>query len=107
MLDAVLLGLLLLVGGRHDPGLRADPLTLRNTKLEEFGDRHGKAVCAFYKQTVPGQSVCSHYLLLKEQCFVSRIRHGVLLKHFILYERVIRPVAKVGSQSAIGRCPPG
>jgi hypothetical protein len=54
MLDAVLLGLLLLVGGRHDPGLRADPLTLGDTELEEFGDHRGKAVRASYKQTVPG-----------------------------------------------------
>ena len=54
MLDAVLLGLLLLVGGRHDPGLRADPLTLGDTELEEFGDNRGKATRAFYKQIVPG-----------------------------------------------------
>lgn len=99
MLDAALLGLLLLVGGRHDPGLRADPLTLGDTELEEFGNHGGKAVRAFYKQTVPGQSVCSH-LLLKEQRFVSSIRHGVLLKRFVLYERVIRPVGEVGNQSA-------
>ena len=53
MLGAVLLGLLVLVGGRHGPGLRADPLTLGHTELEEFGDNRGKATRAFYKQIVP------------------------------------------------------
>ena len=51
-----------------------------------------------------GRARCSH-LLLKEQCFVSSIRHDVLLKRFVLYKRVIRPVVVVENQSAIGRYP--
>ena len=44
MVGAVLLGLLLIIGGGQDPRLRGDPLTLGDTKLKEFGNGRGEAI---------------------------------------------------------------
>jgi len=43
----MLLGLLLFIRGRHDPGLRGDPLTLGDTEFEEFGDNRGETARVF------------------------------------------------------------
>ena len=49
---SILLGLLLFIRGRHDPGLRGDPLTLGDTEFEEFGDNRGETARMLCQQIV-------------------------------------------------------
>ena len=79
----------LVVDGLHDPRLRGDPLTLRDTDLKESDDDRGETICPV--PSAPLGRTRKRDLLLEEQCFVSRIRLHVLLERFILHQRVIRP----------------
>jgi hypothetical protein len=94
----VLLGLLLFVGGQQDPGLRAGPLTLRDTELEEFDENRREAVRVFCQPNCTRSERGRGGSLLKEQCFVSSIRLDVLPESLVLHERVIRPDAVVRNQ---------
>ena len=49
---SILLGLLLFIRGRHDPGLRGDPLTLGDAEFEEFGDNRGETARVFCQQKI-------------------------------------------------------
>jgi hypothetical protein len=49
MMGGVSLGLLLLMGGLQSPRLRADPLTLRDTEFEKFGNDRREAICVVGK----------------------------------------------------------
>ena len=94
----VLLGLLLFVGGQQHPGLRAGPLTLRDTELEEFGDNRREAVRVFRQPKCTRGERRRGDSLLKKQCFVSSVRLDVLLESLVLHKRVIRPKAVVRNQ---------